>query len=121
MDRRLLTRTSFQARSLLTSGIWHQIKRLLTRSLSRLETQDIKTQPQFNHYISLKGTPASFLFLFGNESVLALGIPINSEWIYLRSEPSTLMMSAGTFVGVSLSFFHIFDATSEIAFGIPVD
>ena len=29
------------------------------------------------------------------------------------------MMSAGTFVGVSLSFFHIFDATSEIAFGIP--
>ena len=37
--------------------------------------------------------------------VLALGIPINSEWIYLRSEPLT----AGTFVGVSLSFFHIFD------------
>ena len=32
--------------------IWMQ---RLSRSLSRLETQDIKTQPQINHYLKLAG------------------------------------------------------------------
>jgi hypothetical protein len=33
-----------------SSFIWMQ---RLSRSLSRLETQDIKTQPQINHYLNI--------------------------------------------------------------------
>ena len=33
----------------------------LARSLSRLETQDIKTQPQFNHYVTDKQAHGSCL------------------------------------------------------------
>ena len=32
-----------------------EVMQRLSRSLSRFETQDIKTQPQFNHYLGLLG------------------------------------------------------------------
>jgi len=34
------------------------VEQQLSRSLSRLETQDIKTQPQFNHYLKANTPPS---------------------------------------------------------------
>ena len=45
---------------LMLSGIQSMMQRL-SRSLSRFETQDIKTQPQFNHYLR-SGWCLSFSF-----------------------------------------------------------
>merc|ERR1740129_2117131 len=36
----------------------HMSEQQLSRSLSRLETQDIKTQPQFNHYLKANTPPS---------------------------------------------------------------